>query len=426
MLKTRSVRNEPAPPSGAESMLDLVAGWSFLLFVAALPWSIAPMSITVAICAVLTLAVWARRPGRWPVTPVAWPTLAWFAAFALSAWFALDRAASLPRLTKAFFPLLVPLAATHARLPHRGRRALAVLLVSATLAALFGLGLYVAKGAAWPARAHGAVGHYMTFGGQLLLFVSLAAGVLALERAPRWRLGALLAALAGSAALAATYTRSAWIGLAFSLATLLGLARPRWLPALAAAIVIALALAPASYRARAWSTFDPHDPTNLERTYMWQGGLAMFRDHPLTGVGPQDLQPIYERYKPPQATERAGHLHSVPVQIAASMGLAGLIAFVLLYGSLFAATGRGLRRTITGGGLAAGLRASVVAMLAGFLVAGLFEWNFGDEELLYPLLTLVGMAWAARGWDDGKTTASPPRVSGEAAPSAGARDRGPR
>jgi O-antigen ligase len=388
-------------------MIDRVAGWSFLLFVAALPWSIAPMSITVAICAVLTLAVWARRPGRWPVTPVAWPTVAWLIASTLSAWFALDRAASLPRLTKAFFPLLVPLAATHARLPQRGRRALAVLLVSATLAALFGLGLYVAKGPAWPARAHGAVGHYMTFGGQLLLFVSLAAGVLALERALRWRLGALLAALAGSAALAATYTRSAWIGLAVSLAVLLGLARPRWLPVLAATIAIALALAPASYRARAWSAFDPHDPANLERTYMWQGGLAMFRDHPLTGVGINDLKPIYDRYRPPQATERAGHMHSVPVQIAASMGLVGLVAFVLLQVSLFVAAGRGLRRAIAGGGLAAGLRAGVVAMMAGFLVAGLFEWNLGDEELLYPLFVLVGMAWAARNWDGGAAAAGP-------------------
>jgi len=411
MPKARPVRETPAPPAGPESMLDRVAGWSFLLLVAALPWSIAPMSIAVGICAALTLAVWARSAGRCPATPVAWPTLAWLIALTLSAWFALDRAASLPRLSKAFFPLLVPLAATHARLPHRGRRALAVLLVSATLAALFGLALYVAKGAAWPARAHGAVGHYMTFGGQLLLFVSLAAGVLALAREPRWRLGALSAALAGSAALAATYTRSAWIGLAVSLAALLGLARPRWLPALAAALALALALAPASYRARAWSAFDPHDPTNLERTYMWQGGLGMFRDHPLTGVGLQDMKPVYDRYKPPQATERAGHLHSVPVQIAASMGLVGLVAFALLYGSLFIAAGRGLRRMIAAGGLAAGLRASVVAMLAGFLVAGLFEWNFGDEELLYPLFTLVGLAWAARGWD----TSAP---AAEAAPGA--------
>ncbi len=143
----------------------------------------------------------------------------------------------------------------------------------------------------------------------------------------------------------------------------------------------------------------------------------MFRDHPLTGVGPQDMKPVYDRYKPPQATERAGHLHSVPVQIAASMGLVGLAAFVLLYGSLFVAAGRGLRRMIAAGGLAAGLRASVVAMLAGFLVAGLFEWNFGDEELLYPLFTLVGMAWAARDWD-ARAPAAEAASGGAAAPEA--------
>jgi O-antigen ligase len=424
MPTTQPLNAAPILPPGPESRLERLAAWSFLLFVATLPWSIAPMSISVGICAALTLAVWLVRPGRWPRTPVTWPALGWLVALALSATFALDRAGSLPRLTKAAFPLLVPLAATHARLPRRGRLALAVLLVSATLSALFGLGLYVAKGAGWPARAHGAVGHYMTFGGQLLLFVSVAAGVGVLERSWRWRCGALLAALAGTAALAATYTRSAWIGLAVALATLLGLIRPRWLPALAVALGLALLLAPASYRARALSAIVPHDASNLERTYMWQGGLAMFRDHPLTGVGLEDLKPVYDRYRPPQARERAGHLHSVPVQIAASMGLAGLAAFVLLYGSLFVAAARGLRRSIPRGGLAVGLRASVVALLAAFLVSGLFEWNFGDEELLYPLFTLVGLAWAARAWTDETGDACAPTVAGRAPTDA--RQPGPR
>ena len=45
-------------------------------------------------------------------------------------------------------------------------------------------------------------------------------------------------------------------------------------------------------------------------------------------------------------------------------------------------------------------RRYVVACLAGFLAAGMFEWNFGDEELLYLLFTLAGLAWAARRWDD--------------------------
>jgi O-antigen ligase len=414
MPKDRPVRETHAAPSGAEPALERVAGWSFLLLVAVLPWSIAPMSIALGICAPLTLAVWLRRPTRWPATPLVWPTVAWVAALAVCAWFGLDRADGLPRLTKAFFPLLVPLAVTHALQPRRGRLAVAVLLVSAILAALFGLGRFALDGPAWPNRARGAVGHYMTFGGQLLLFLSVAAGVALLGRGRRWRLGGLLLLLAGGLALAATFTRSAWIGLAVALAVLLGLARPRWLPALGVALAVAFLVAPASYRARAWSAFDPNDPGNLERTYMWRGGIAMFRDHPLTGVGISAMEPIYDRYKPPQATERACHLHSVPIQLAATMGVVGLAAFVLLYGSLFVCAARGLRRSLAAGGVAAGLRAGVTAALAGFLVAGLFEWNFGDEKLRYPLYLLAGLAWAARAWPGGRDDAPAPRGAGGA------------
>ncbi len=397
---TRPGREAPGARGARERWLEEVAAASFLLFLAALPWAIAPMSITAGVCGACTLLLWASRPHRLPLTPAGWPSVAWLVALVLAAWFAVDRAGSLPRIPKAFFPLLVPLAATHARLPERGRRALVVLLASSALASLYGLGLYVAKDATWPARARGAVGHYMTFGGQLLIYVSLAAGIAALARGRRWRLGALAVALAGGAALVPTYTRSAWLGLCASLAVLFGLVRPRWIVALLLVVALALVAAPPSYRTRALSSFDPHYPLNLERTYMWQAGLHMFRDHPLTGVGLQDLRAIYDRYKPPQARERAGHLHDVPIQIAATMGLAGLAAWVLLYGSLFVAATRGLRRNLARGGVAAGLRAGVTGMLVGFLVAGLFEWNFGDEELLYPLYTLVGMAWAARHWDE--------------------------
>lgn len=134
---------------------------------------------------------------------------------------------------------------------------------------------------------------------------------------------------------------------------------------------------------------------------MWGAGLRMFRDHPLTGVGLQDLHALYDRYRSPLAVERAGHLHNVFVQIAAQMGVIGLAAFAWLYASLVRAAAAGLRPLLARRGVAAGLKLGVVAALAGFVVAGLFEWNFGDEELLYPLYLLVGLAWAARDWDAG-------------------------
>lgn len=387
-----------SPPRPAWSWPERWAAWCFVLLCTALPWTIAPMSITVALCAAASVLVWVKFPsaGR-ERTPVDLPALGWVTALALSALFALDREGSLARLPKALFPFLVPLAATRARDPVTGRRAMAALLVSALGASIFGLISWLVSGGGFPSRARGAVGHYMTFAGQLLLITSVAAGIAVAARG-RWRVLAGAVAATGTIAIACTLTRGAWIGLAVAFVAVAALLRPRLLPVLAIAAALALMLSPAPFRARAFSTFDPHDPTSRERTYMWRAGVRMFLDHPLTGVGLQDLKPLYRQYRPPEATESVGHLHSVPVQIAATLGLAGIAAFVWLVTGLFRAAAAGLARDRRRGGLAVGLRVGVTAALAGFLVAGLFEWNLGDEEILYLLFTLVGIAWAARAW----------------------------
>ena len=381
-------------------LAERAAEYAFLLLAAVLPWTIAPMSIATAILSVLTAGVWLRDRGRSiPSTPVTVPGFVWFAATILAALFAEDVAASLPRVTKGLFPLLVLVAAFHGARPGIGARALAVWLVSASLAAGAGIWGFLAGAATLETRARGPVGHYMTFAGQMLLFTSIAAGIAIATRVRAWRIGAGLAFLIGAAALGMTYTRSAWIGLATGLAVMAGRAKPRWLPAMAALLVAIVALAPAPYRERLTSAFDPRHPANVERAYMWIAGGRMFADHPLTGVGLQDLKPIYERYRPVGAREDAGHLHSVPIQIAATMGLVGLVAFAWLYFALVRCGAAGIGVSLAAGGVGAGLRLGLAGALAAFFVAGLFEWNFGDEELLYPLYVLAGLAWAARGWD---------------------------
>ncbi|HTR97669.1 MAG TPA: O-antigen ligase family protein, partial [Candidatus Acidoferrales bacterium] len=212
-------------------------------------------------------------------------------------------------------------------------------------------------------------------------------------------------------ALGVTFTRSAWIALALECGVIAGAVWPLALVGIAGLIAAAFAFAPGAYRVRLWSMFDPHHPWNQQRVYMWQAGVRMFRDHPVTGVGLQDLHALYDRYRSPLATERAGHLHNVFVQIAAQMGVVGLAAFAWLYASFFRAAGAGLAATRRRRGFAAGIQVGVIAALAGFLVAGLFEWNFGDEELLYSLYTLVGIAWAARAWDRDPAGEGAPRVA---------------
>ena len=394
-----------AAGSAPRDAIGKAAGVAFLLLVVTLAGPIAPMGIAAGLCLLLTLLRFAFTPRpRWPATPVDRPAIAWFLAIVLASAFAAEPARSFLRLNKGIMPALVGLAAFHAADQRLGRRALALYLSAAGVAALAGLIMWWSHGHGYDWRARGLSHHYMTFGGQLLFEFPVALAVALLTKSKRWRFGAGAVAVLTALALAATFTRSAWLGVFAASVLVVGAVWPLGVAALGVCAVLAWAFAPGDWGARLRGMFDAKSGYNGERLLMWQAGWRMFRDHPLTGVGLADMHAIYERYKLPQATEAVGHLHSAYVQIAASMGLAGLAAFAWLYTSLLRAASPALSFAggfvagLRAGGEGAALRLGVTAALVGFLVAGFFEWNFGDEELLYHLYVLVGLAWAARSW----------------------------
>lgn len=386
--------------------LAAVSAIAFLLLVATLAGPIAPMGIATALCGALTLARFVRAPRpAWPRTPVDLPALGWLAALVIASVFALDPEASFPRVTKGLMPALVGLAALHSAGAREGRRALAVYLAAAGVASAYGLAAWTAEGASGAWRARGLSHHYMTYGGQLLLQLPVAAAVALTARSARWRWGAAAVAALAVLSLAATFTRSAWLGAFASAIVVLAALRPWAVALLAAGAAAAWAFAAGEWRDRLHGMFDPAHGYNNERLLMWGAGLRMFLADPLTGVGLQDLRAVYPAYRSPLATEEVGHLHNTLVQVGATMGLVGLAAFAWLYASLLRAASaglglaRGLAARLRAGGEGAGLRLGVTAALVGFLVAGVFEWNFGDEELLYQVYVVVGLAWAARGWE---------------------------
>jgi O-antigen ligase len=91
---------------------------------------------------------------------------------------------------------------------------------------------------------------------------------------------------------------------------------------------------------------------------------------------------------PPGAVFVHGHLHNIFLHVTATTGFIGLAAFLFLLVSLFRLVAGNLRRA-----LAPTERAVVIGSLGaltGFVVNGLFEWNFGDAEVVMLVYLLVG------------------------------------
>jgi O-antigen ligase len=93
-----------------------------------------------------------------------------------------------------------------------------------------------------------------------------------------------------------------------------------------------------------------------------------------------------------------GHNHSNYLHIAAASGAIGLAAFLLLLVAIARALLRAVRSAVAPPARAVALGG--LAAFTGFLVEGIFEWNFGDAEVVALLYALVGLALAAPDWEE--------------------------
>jgi O-antigen ligase len=193
------------------------------------------------------------------------------------------------------------------------------------------------------------------------------------------------------AALVLSLTRNAWLGTIAAVMVLFALRNWRLLLVVPVAAVVLMLVAPGAVTSRIQSIGDTNDPATRDRLAMLRKGTAMVKDHPLTGVGPEMIERVYLDYPDPMAVNTTNpHLHNVPVQIAAERGLPALAAWlwfvIVATRDLWRQLRKGQARALAGAGLAA-----VISML----VAGQFEYNFGDSEFLMLFLGLITLPWAA-------------------------------
>ena len=182
-------------------------------------------------------------------------------------------------------------------------------------------------------RVQGALGHYMTYSGVIMLVACTAAARVMFRKHDR--MWAALVMPAVLVALALTFSRNAWVGACAGISLLFVLRDFRLMALLPVVAAIFIAFAPAAITDRLYSTFDLKDPTNRDRVAMLRSGLRIIEDHPLTGVGPDMVIQVYPHYRDAGATNQLNpHLHNVPLQIAAERGLPALAIWLWFIATL--------------------------------------------------------------------------------------------
>ena len=377
------------PRTGTTPGLDRVAVALLLGFVASLQVSIALADILLAATLVVWVAMLVRDRVR-PSAPRFFVPLAVYAAVTLlAAAFSVDPVTSFVDSKQLLLFAIVPAVYDLAR----GRRAATVIDVIVTVgaaSAAFGIIQYgMLHYDSLRLRPQGALTHYMTYSGVIMLVICAAMARLVFGSRDRVWPALVMPALV--VALALTLSRNAWVGACIAVGLLLVLKDLRLSAVLPVVVAVLFAMAPDGITSRMMSMFDVQDPSNQDRLAMIEVGARIVANDPLTGVGPNMVPRVYETYRPDYAINPTNpHLHNVPLQIAAERGLPALLIWAWFVAVLVVASYRVFRQS-RDRVLAATALAAVVAMLA----AGLFEYNFGDSEFLMLFLVIITLPFAA-------------------------------
>jgi len=362
----------------------LLAAWLFLV-----PISIAASQILLAFTAIVWMYLIYRKAIVFPRLPLDWPIL-FYAAFTLAAAaFSFDPSTSLANSKKLLLFIVPYLVVSGARREKTADKLVLLLILSADVAALYGLWQYFFGNLGdLHHRIRGFMGHYMTFSGLLMGASTLVLARLIFFGRPWPFLAGSLALL--YVTLTLTLTRNAWVGVLVAVALLLFLKNRRLVLALPVLVALAFVVVPPDVRSRIDSFFHP-DTSGRDRLYMLEAAAAMVEHHPWLGVGLDMVKEVYPIYLVEGAPHVENiHLHNNLAQIAAERGLPCLLAWLWLMVQTLVSAARAYRSALPGSSERA-RAAGALAFFAASLTAGLFEYNFGDSEFLMLVLFVMAL-----------------------------------
>ena len=234
--------------------------------------------------------------------------------------------------------------------------------------------------------------HYMTSGGMTMMLSLLLLGFSVGSGIPKkWRLFSLIGLVICLMALVATSTRSSWLGFILGAIIIALFKKKELIYILIIGIIGFFFLAPASVQDRIESIWNPKHPNNVGRLNMWETGIEIWKDNKWFGVGDHDLKEIYAAYKKADDNETGGHLHNTIVMWLVTTGVLGFATVIIFISTIILTLIRTIKKSEEW--FSKSLTVSVLACFSGFLLNGMFEWNFGDSEIITYISILLGFCW---------------------------------
>lgn len=244
-------------------------------------------------------------------------------------------------------------------------------------------------------RSVGFYGFYLTFAAYAMTVCFVSTAFILESRSPnRWRW--LIVPIVSFVAVILTFARSIWLSFA-GILPLLGFLRGRKkdiiMTAVAvAAIAVAIATVPA-LRHRAVSIIDPGQ--NATRINLWNTALNMSRDFRIVGIGEDNFDYYFERYKVEGFYDTTVHAHNDYLTVLVSSGIPGLMLFLTLWGITLkkgieawrASKNEVVRAAALGGALS----------LGGLLIGAFFQNYYGTFVNCLGWWFMTGLVFSAFG-----------------------------
>ncbi|MBI3537039.1 MAG: O-antigen ligase family protein, partial [Chloroflexi bacterium] len=222
---------------------------------------------------------------------------------------------------------------------------------------------------------------------------------------------AFVAFAAMLAALAMSWSRGAWLGVGAALVvTVIVQSRRAFIFSLVVVLIIAAIIFLSSLNiipsilaerfegiANYFGVFDVRgvkvDDANfaiVERMAHWQAAFEMFASSPWRGIGFGNYAIAYPRVALPHWSDPLGHAHNYFLNVAAEAGLAGALAYIILWGAAFWHGWRAVRAT-------RGMNRALAAGLLG-MVVGLTVHNSFDNLFVHAMQMQVGIGLGITAW----------------------------